>query len=127
VKNPIVRGTMLFAAGALSATVVAMAGGLLGEKKPMSAEEWQKKANPLLVQIADLGSRVAMIEGKRLGINENPPIECVSPPNPTIAPPGVNPVSLRRGMDALAVLNQGYEKGQKGVVYGLTRCWTTDP
>ena len=135
-KTSAVRGMLLFAAGAMSATLVALAQGyspfnpFSPGDKPMTVDEWQKQADELLLKIKDLGSRVAAIGGE-LAINEGPPIRCVWPPivtnGPTV-PPVPPPTDIDRhyfevGMHSLAAANESRLAGRARLAFAIDKCW----
>ena len=119
-KGSIVRGVLVFMAGAGCATVVAQVVG--DPYPPTSIEEWQKKATELLPKVAELGYYVERTSDGTVGIRLDP-IECgPKPPVPKVPEHAVDPRTLQRGLAALRELEVGYIVQDSAPVYALTRC-----
>ena len=102
-KGSIVRGVLVFMAGAGCATVVAQVVG--DPYPPTSIEEWQKKATELLPKVAELGYYVERTSDGTVGIRLDP-IECgPKPPVPKVPEHAVDPRTLRPLDTALITAN----------------------
>ena len=105
-KGSIIRGVIIFMAGAGCATVMAQVGD--EPLPPMSVEQWQKDATELLPKIALLGQYVQKANDGLVGIHIDP-IACgPRPPVPKMPAGAVDPRPLQRGLAALRELETGY-------------------
>lgn len=122
-KGSIVRGALIFMAGAGCATVVAQ---VIGEPPPpTSIEEWQKKATELLPKVAELGYYVQRTSDGTVGIQLDP-IACgPKPPVPKLPENAVDPRTLQRGLAALREIEVGFIVQDPAPVYAITRCQTS--
>ena len=121
-STSIVRDMCLFTAGVACASAVAIAGVNFSDKEPITAEQFEQRAQELLEIVADFGMRVGSTNDGRVGFYTNPPIACNNPPRPNVTPPGVDPRLLKAGFSALSTLNGAYENGMEGPVYILGKC-----
>lgn len=117
-KSTLIRGLVMFVAGAGCATV---AGGLYSNE-PITPEQFQERATGLLAQVEALGGHVALAENGRVGIFTS--VEaCVYPPPPPKWPAHfVNPSSLDLGLKALAQINLAYLNEEPMPVYVAGKC-----
>ena len=86
-KTSIVQGVFLFAAGVVCASVVAAMNPKVREE-PMTPKLFEQRAQRLLVELADLGRYAGPIKDGRWGIYQLPADACITPPQPTVSPPG---------------------------------------
>lgn len=115
----VIRGLMMFVAGAGCATVVA---GLYPPIKPITPEVFQDRLTAVLGEVEALGGYVGLAEDGRIGIYTNV-AACVPPvPIPKWPARAVDPRSLEKGVRAVVNLNLNYlaEEGQP--VYVLGKC-----
>jgi hypothetical protein len=121
-KRSIIRGVVIFAAGAGCATVVAQ---VIGEDRPpTTVPEWQKLATEILPRVADLGYYVVKNNDGSVGIHLNP-IECgPRPPVPKVPAGAVDLRELHRGLAALRELEVGYLMEDPNPVYAVIKCQT---
>jgi hypothetical protein len=101
-KTSIIRGLLLFAAGAGCATVIAS----VNYKEPVTPEQFLEQAPELLNSIATIGASVAGVSGGTVYLGMNPPIACFPPPNPKMPEGAVSPTLLSNGMAALEAYNR---------------------
>jgi hypothetical protein len=126
-KTSIVRGVLLFAAGVVCASVIANVNPKVKEE-PMTVKLFEQRAQRLLVELADLGRYAGPIKDGRWGIYQLPVDACVTPPRPTVTPPGVNPVALQAMLDGLGPYDAGLIAGSGDLVYLLDgKCHPVKP
>ena len=119
-KGSIIRGVIIFMAGAGCATVVAQVGG--DQLPPKSVEQWQKEATDLLPKVALLGEYVVKTNDGLVGINIDP-IACgPRPPVPKMPAGAVDPRPLQRGLAALRELETGYIVQDSAPVFAVLKC-----
>ena len=116
-KTSIIRGALLFAAGAGCAT---LAGGIYSSA-PITPEQFQERANTLLTQLADLGGYVAIAKDGRVGIFTDP-YSCVPTPKPKMPANAVDLIMLHYGLEAMNVMNEGYLVDEPMPVYVVDKC-----
>jgi hypothetical protein len=118
-KKSVIRGVLIFAAGAATA---ALASGLY-PKEPITAPEFQERATRLLAEVEALGAYVAVTEKGRVGLFTDP-YACVPPvpPVPIMPPNAVDSRTLRLAVEALVTLNEGYQYNETEPVYEVGRC-----
>lgn len=117
-KSSIIRGFLLFAAGAGCATVVA---GYEGAP-PITVEDFQARLNKVLVELADLGRYPVFIDGGRVGINIAPYTCGPKPPIPKQPAYAVDPFLLSNAVQAATMVNQGYWVGEVAPVFEDGKC-----
>lgn len=125
-KTSIVQGVFLFAAGAACASVIAAMNPKLREE-PMTPKLFEQRAQHLLVELADLGRYAGPVKDGRWGIYQLPSDFCVTPPQPTVPPPGVPPVALQGMLDGLGPYDAGLIAGSGDLVYLIERCHPVNP
>lgn len=119
-KNTLVRGVIIFMAGAGCATVMAQVGD--EPLPPTSVEQWQKDATELLPKIALLGQYVQKTNDGLVGIHIDP-IACgPRPPVPKMPAGAVDPRPLQRGLAALRELETGYIVQDSAPVFAVLKC-----
>ncbi|HET9474648.1 MAG TPA: hypothetical protein VFO82_12200 [Steroidobacteraceae bacterium] len=119
-KGSIIRGVMIFMAGAGCATVMAQVGD--EQLPPISVEQWQKDATELLPKIALLGQYVQKTNDGLVGIHIDP-IACgPRPPVPKLPAGAVDPRPLQRGLAALRELETGYIVQDSAPVFAVLKC-----
>jgi hypothetical protein len=119
-KSSILRGVMVFMAGAGCATVMAQIGD--EPLPPMPVEVWQKEATELLPKVALLGQYVEKTNNGLVGIQTDP-IACgPRPPVPKMPAGAVDPRALQRGLAALRELEVGYIVQESAPVFAVLKC-----
>jgi hypothetical protein len=121
-KNSIVRGALLFVAGAACATVVIAGINPKVKAEPLTVKMFEQRVQLSLAQVSDFGRYVGAVKDGRVFMTELPVDACVTPPRPTVVSPGVNPVWLQAGMDAMGAMNVGYNQGQGDLVVLDGKC-----
>ncbi len=118
-KASVVRGFLIFAAGAATA---ALASGLY-PREPITVGQFQERATALLVEVEALGAYVALTEKGRVGLYTNP-YACIPPvpPKPVLPFNSVDPRTLRLATEALITLNEGWMMDERAPVYEVGRC-----
>jgi hypothetical protein len=113
VKSSIVRGVLIFAAGAGCATVVAGGGWYPYETNPVDYEQRLAKAAR---EIAEIG--IYNFDAKKGVVYLIPsPASCTPTPIPDIMEGrAVNPIWLRSGFEAVQAWNEGRISGYKTIV-----------
>lgn len=117
-KSTIVRGFMLFAAGAGCASVVA---GIYGIP-PITVEDYLSRNDKLLLDIQELGQYPVFHEDGKVGINIAPETCGPKPPAPKMPAGAVDPRLLRHGIKALMAINEGHWLGNAVPVYADDKC-----
>jgi hypothetical protein len=119
-KSSMIRGVIIFAAGAGCATVVAQ---VVDEPRPpITLERWQKLATDLLPHVAELGYYTERTSDGTVGIRLDP-IACgPRPPVPKLPAGAVDSRELHRGLAALRELETGYLMEDPNPVYAVIRC-----
>ena len=123
-KGSIIRGVLIFMAGAGCASVMAQ---VVGDEQlpPMPVEVWQKEATELLPKVALLGQYAEIFKDGQVGIHTDP-IACgPRPPVPKLPAGAVDPRPLHRGLAALRELETGYMVQDAAPVYAVLRCHET--
>lgn len=118
-KTNVTRSLLIFAAGAATA---ALAGGLY-PTEPITLRQWDERALVLTAEIEALGGYVGIADDGLVGIYTDP-AACYPPvPPKPVQPKGVvDSRSLRNGLNALAVANEGRAHGETLPVYVIGRC-----
>jgi hypothetical protein len=118
-KSSVIRGLLIFAAGAASA---ALASGLY-PPEPITPGEFQERAIKLIAQVEELGAYVAVAENGRIGIYTNP-YACIPPVPPVPVWPvnAVDPSTLETAARMLVVMNHGLLRGETSLAYEVGRC-----
>ena len=118
-KASLVRGFIIFAAGAATA---ALASGLY-PREPITAGQFQERAFVLIAEVEALGAYVAKIENGRVGLYTNP-YACIPPipPTPIIPANAVDMRTLRHAAEALIAINEGLWHAETAPVYEVDRC-----
>jgi hypothetical protein len=118
-KGALIRGALVFAAGAGCATVVAQVTDW--PPPPTTVEAFQERAAKLLPRIAELGYYVQTSQYGRTGI-EGDPVACgPRPPQPKLPAGAVDPRLLEKGLAALSNINVGFIVRDGSPVY-LAKC-----
>jgi len=125
-KTSIVRGVFLFAAGALCAAVIAGVNPRTKDE-PMTPKLFEQRAQHLLAELADLGRYAGPVKNGRWVIYQLPVDACVTPPQPTVPPPGVNPVALEAMQNGLGPYNAGLIAGRGDLISLMEKCHPVDP
>lgn len=120
-KSSIVRGVLLFVAGAVCATV--LAGGMPGY---MGADEWDMRMKAWLKEGELLGTYVIEVHHGRAYVNPEP-IACPKPPQPKLPDAAVNPWHLAQATHAGAEMNQLLMLGASVMARETSRCHTIPP
>ena len=118
-KLSLIRGIVMFFAGAGCATVVA---GLYPPIEPITQEQFQDRLTAAMIEVEALGGYVGLAENGRIGIYTNVGA-CIPPvPIPKWPAHAVDQRSLENGVKAAVNLNLNYlaEEGQP--VYVLGKC-----
>jgi len=118
-KLSLIRGIVMFFAGAGCATVVA---GLYPPIEPITQEQFQDRLTAAMIEVEALGGYVGLAENGRIGIYTNVGA-CIPPvPIPKWPAHAVDQRSLENGVKAAINLNLNYlaEEGQP--VYVLGKC-----
>jgi len=119
-KSSILRGVIVFMAGAGCATVMAQIGD--EPLPPKSVEQWQKEATELLPKVALLGEYAEKFNDGLVGVRIDP-IACgPRPPVPKMPAGAVDPRALHRGLAALRELETGYIVQDAAPVYAILKC-----
>jgi hypothetical protein len=118
-KMSVVRGFVIFAAGAATA---ALAGGMY-PKESITVGEFQERATVLIAEVEALGAYVAFAENGRVGLFTNvgacvPP----NPPRPNLPAYGAESRALGLGLKALAAVNEGRLMDEHELVYEVGKC-----
>jgi len=118
-KTSVVRGFVIFAAGAATA---ALASGLY-PKEPITVPQFQERAFKALADIEALGAYIAVAENGRIGLYTNP-YACIPPvpPVPIMPVNAVDPNTLETAVRMLVVMNHGLLMGETSSVYEVGRC-----
>ena len=115
----VIRGLLIFVAGAGSATVVA---GLYTPIDPIEPEVFEDRLSAAMMEIEQLGSYVGLAEDGRIGIYTNVGA-CIPPvPIPKWPARAVDPRTLEKGVKAAINLNLNYLAEEGHAVYVLGRC-----
>jgi hypothetical protein len=118
-KSSIIRGLVMFFAGAGCATVVA---GLYPPIEPITPELFQERLTAVLVEVDALGGYVGLAENGRIGIFTNVGA-CLPPvPPPKWPAHAVDQRSLEIGFKAAVNLNLNYLAEEGNPVYVLGKC-----
>ena len=120
-KSSIVRGVLLFVAGAACATV--LAGVMPGY---MGGEEWDTRMKAWLKEGELLGTYVIEVHDGRVFVNPEP-IACPKPPQPKLPDAAVNPWLFAQAAHAGAEKNQLLMAGADVVARETARCHTIPP
>lgn len=118
-KASVVKGVLIFAAGAATA---ALASGLY-PKEPITPGQFQERALVLIAEVEALGGYVAKAQNGRVGIFTNvgactPP----NPPRPNLPAYAVETHSLRLATEALIAINEGLIMDERELVYEAGKC-----
>jgi hypothetical protein len=118
-KSSVIRGLLIFAAGAATA---ALASGMF-PKEPITVPEFQERATTLIAQVEALGAYVAIAEKGRVGLFTNP-YACIPPvpPVPVLPYNAVDPRMLRAATEGLIAYNEGLILNEPMPVYEVGRC-----
>ena len=118
-KITILRGILLFAAGAGCASVVAQ---VSRGPEPIKLGAYQDNLNDLLKRVAQAGQYVVKAEKGRVVIDPN---GCPMPvPNPKMPGHGVDPRTLYLGVQAMFAYNEGNIVGDPEPIRDDGRCQT---
>ena len=118
-KSSIIRGLVMFFAGAGCATVVA---GLYPPIEPITPELFQERLTAVLVEVDALGGYVGLVENGRIGIFTNVGA-CLPPvPPPKWPAHAVDQRSFDYGVKAAFNLNLNYLAEEGNPVYVLGKC-----
>ena len=118
-KSSIIRGLVMFAAGAGCATVVA---GLYPPIEPITPELFQERLTAVLGELDALGGYVGLAQDGRIGIYTNVSA-CVPPvPPPKWPAHAVDQRSFDYGVKAAFNLNLNYLAEEGNPVYVLGKC-----
>jgi len=118
-KSSLIRGLVMFAAGAGCATVAA---GLYPPIEPITPELFQDRLTTAIAEIEALGGYVGLAENGRIGIYTNVGA-CLPPvPPPKWPAHAVDSRSLEYGVQAAVNLNLNYLAEEGNPVYVLGKC-----
>jgi len=118
-KSSLIRGLVMFAAGAGCATVAA---GLYPPIEPITPELFQDRLTTAMAEIEALGGYVGLAENGRIGIYTNVGA-CLPPvPPPKWPAPAVDQRGLEYGFKAAFQLNLNYLAQEGNPVYVLGKC-----
>ena len=119
-KTSILKGLLMFTAGAGCATVIA--GSYYS--RPIYPEQFIKEGDALLLKVAELGSHVVDVREATVWITTAPPDLCFFPPPVPKEPVNgfVDARILQRGFDALIALRLAKEVGNETPVRVNDRC-----
>ena len=118
-KSTLIRGLVMFVAGAGCATVVA---GLYPPIKPITPEQFQERLTAAMVEVEALGSYVGIAQDGRIGIYTNVGACVPNPPVPKWPAHVVNFSSLELGQLAMGTMNKAYMSEEPMPVYVLGKC-----
>jgi hypothetical protein len=115
-KSAILRGLLLFGAGAGCATAISQ---IAYPPPPITLPELQGIADELLVRVADFGIYGAYIDENKIMVNL---IACPPSPRPKYPAGAVDPYSLKRGLDMLGALETARLTGQREPFTAVEKC-----
>ena len=121
-KSSIIRGVMLFAAGAGCATVIAGGGG----REIIPAPVFEQRLRAWMQEGVTLGQNVVYLQRGFVGVMADP-IACPPPPDPKLPAYAVDPWYLKTAYDAGTAANLAYMTGQETAVHDLKRCGEVPP
>ena len=118
-KASVVKGVLIFAAGAATA---ALASGMY-PREPITPGQFLERADVLIAEVEALGAYVALAENGRVGIFTDP-VACMppNPPRPNLPVNAVDPRALRNAAAALIAINEGRILDEREPVYVLGKC-----
>jgi hypothetical protein len=120
-KTTIVRGVMLFAAGAGCATVAQEWTSL----ERLEAADFQERLYTSLKDLEFLGQYVVFTRDGRIGIMSDPNA-CVPQPKPKRPGDAAEPRLVARAAEAAVHLNYALSAGEKEPVFLTDKCHTDD-
>ena len=118
-KSTLIRGLVIFAAGAGCATVVA---GLYPPIDPITTEQFQDRLTAAVAEVEALGRYVGIAQDGRIGIYTNVGACVPSPPVPKWPAHVVDFSSLELGHCAIGTMNKAYMSEERQPVYVLGKC-----